>query len=203
MKTKTRKTKQREQRVQIDRPMPIQTYNITHGTRLRYTVTTAFNNAITWQNLLDTFLFASSSTVGIDAFTSVKIRAIEAWSLPALGSTSTVNITFFGTTAGLTADLRLHTDTSMGLEPAHVLAKPSRQSLASDYQVSSSNTAFYLTAPVGTVIDVALSFQQSFIDTVNAQNALVGASGGSWYIRGLDGKPVATSSFTSAVGYQI
>jgi hypothetical protein len=170
---------------------------------LRYTVTTAFNSTITWQNLLDTVLIATSATVGYDAFAAVKIRAIEAWSLPALGSTSSVSITFGGTTAGLVGDQHLHTDTSMGLEPAHVRAKPTKQSLASDYQVSSTNVAFELNAPVGTVIDVELSFQQSFITTTSAANALVGGSPGTWYIRGLDGKAVATSSFTSAIVYQI
>jgi len=170
---------------------------VRHGTRLRFTLNASFAAGITWADLLDTMLVAASAVAGYDQFFSVKIRAVEVWASPLLGSATTVSVIFDGGTVGLVGDQRLHTDTSMGIEPAHVRAAPAPRSLAADFQLSSTNIAFFLSAPQGAVIDLELTFVQSAAAQAQAaQNALVGATIGAPYWRGLDGLGVATSKFT-------
>jgi hypothetical protein len=180
----------------IPRPPPISNYQVQHSTRLRFS---SFNNAvdknITFQNLLDTLLMAATATAGYDLFRFVKVRAVEVWATNSLGGNddlpANVEVTFLGNTAGLVGDVSVHTDISMGVEPAHVKAIPNSKSLASDFQVSSSAVAFKLQVPPNSVIDVSLTFRGQFVAPVAAQNALVGATAGDVYLRGLDG--VATS----------
>jgi len=178
----------------ISHPPQIPSFEIRHGVRLRFVTNAAISIGITYQNLLDTILFAASATTGFDVFASVKVRRIQVWSLPAVGGASTVSVEFSGLTAGSTGDNKLHTDTSMGIQPAYVSAKPSMKSLASNYQIASNAGAFSLVCPTGSVIDAELSFVGQYVSSTAAQNALVGATAGSTYLRGLDGKAAATTN---------
>jgi len=181
----------------LTHPPQIQDYSIRHGVVLRFTLNAAMaNSAITFQNLLDTILFASSAVVGYDVFATVKIRKVEVWSMAILGATSTIDVLFAGATAGQIGDQRLHTDSSMGVEPAHVSARPSPKALGSNYQISTAGTAFTITAPVGSVVDLHLSFCNTFAVPQAAQNALVGATVGATLLRGFDGLAAATSKST-------
>jgi hypothetical protein len=180
----------------ISHPPPIQEYAVRHGTRLRFVLTAGFSGSITYQNLLDTMLMAATTILGYDIFQFVKVRAVEAWASPLLGSAVTVAVAFDGQAAGFVGDMRYHTDTSMGVQPAHIKARPSPNSQASQFQVASAQNAFYLDAPQGSVVDVELTFvQSSTAQAVAAQNALVAATAGAPYWRGLDGLAVATTKF--------
>lgn len=191
-----RRQQQLDQAV-ISHPPQIQEYAVRHGTRLRFVSNSAFAGDITFQNLLDLMLTAATTTSGYDQFYSVKVRAVEVWANAVLGNASTVAVGFLGISAGAVGDQRFHTDTSMGIQPAHVRARPSPKSLAADFQTSSSNVAFLLNVPSGAVIDVHLTFVQSSIaNAVVAQNALVAATVGAPYWRGLDGLASATTKFT-------
>jgi len=180
----------------ISHPPPIQDFQITHKTVLRYTVGTLLAAlSVTFQNLLDTVLFNTTAIAPFDLFRMVKIRAVEMWALPTIGSASTVSITFAGIGAGIVGDERFHSDTSMGIEPAHLRVKPDSKSLASNFQVSGPNNAFTIWAPVGAVIDLHLSFRSSVNGAaVAAQNASLGAIVGSLAFRGFDGVALATTS---------
>jgi len=180
----------------IPHPPSIQEYAIRHGTRLRFTSTAAANLLVTFQNLLDLILIATTTTQVADIFAQVKIRAVEVWGIAAVGTPSTVAVQYPSVVAGFVGDARLHTDTSMGIEPAHVRAVPSKRSQASLFQVSSANTAFIVTCPAGAVVDVELTYvQSSEQDAVIAQNVAVGATVGASYWRGLDGKTTALTAF--------
>lgn len=171
-----------------------------HGVRLRFVANAAFAGNITFQNLLDTLLMAATATTGYDLFYAVKVRAVEIWAEAILGSASTVSVGFMGLSGSSFGDQRLHTDTSMGVEPAHVLARPSPKSLAANFQPSSSAIALTMTVPSGAVVDLELTFVQSVqVQATAAQNALVGATAGGAYWRGLDGLASATSKFTPVV----
>jgi len=184
----------------ISHPPPIQEYAVRHGTKLRFVTNAAFQGVITFQNLLDTMLMAATAVLGYDIFLAVKIRAVEVWAEAVAGTPVTTTVTFSGANVGSLGDQRLHTDSSMGVQPAHLRCAPSPKSLASDFQVSSSATAFTLSCPTGTVIDVDLTFVQATEGTATpAQNALVGAIAGAPYWRGLDGVAAAASKFTPAV----
>jgi len=178
----------------IPRPPQLQSYGLTRDVRVRFVSNAAAELAITYQNLLDTILVASGATTGIDLFTAVKVKLVELWAIAAIGTQATVSLTYDGFTVGALGDQKLHTDTSMGIEPAHVKASPDPLTQAGQFQVNVADTAFTLNVPSGTVIDVSLSFRNPVIGSaVAAQNPLVAATPGVVYYRGLDGKAAATT----------
>jgi len=190
--------------VSITHPPSLGNFEITHSTRLRFIVGAALLDLpVTYQNLLDLILFLASATAPYDVFTSVKVRAVEMWAAPLLGSAVTTTLRFVGETAGSVGSLRTVTDTSMGIEPAHVRAKPGPNTLTSMFQVSSGAVAFDLTCPAGTVVDVELSYKNLPGQAVLAQNPSVAATVGILAYRGLDGLAQATSKFTTAVSPQV
>jgi hypothetical protein len=186
----------------IPHPPQINGYEIVHNQRLRFVTNASVALGITFQNLLDTLLLAASATAVYDIFETVRLNSVEVWAVPILGQASSVEVVFSGQTAGALGDQQIHTDTSMGIEPAHVKARPSRKSLASNFQLSAAGTAFTLLAPAGAVVDVSCTFRSSsFTGFVQlAQNVAVAATIGSLNTRGLDGKAIATTAFLPAVG---
>ncbi len=163
---------------------------------MRFVTNAAFSGDISFRNLLDTFLVATTTTSAVQVFQTVKIRRVRVWANAIVGSTVSASVEFSGVTAGISGDQQITTDTSMGVRPAYIDAKPSRRCLASDYQLSSTAVAMNLNLPIGAVVDVELSFRASFTNNTAAENALVGATLGKFYLRGLDGLAAATSKFT-------
>jgi hypothetical protein len=188
------------QKLNVERtehPPQLNDYQVVHGTTLRFTsVAAATNTAITAADLLDTMLVASAAVVGSDLFDVVKIKKIEIWGQAALGTPSTVEVAFINPNG----DNNVHTDTSLGVRPAYVAARPSRLSLASFFQVSTATAVFSLTCPAGSIIDVHLTFRTSSAAPVTVQNLLVGATVGEFYFRGLDGLAIAGTNFPPPVG---
>jgi hypothetical protein len=182
----------------IPRPPSIGTYNIRHNVRVRFITNATVLANITFQNLLDTILISTSATAGFDLFEFVKIRRIEMWALGTIGSSDALSLQYGGGTTGVVGDNRIHVSNSMGIEPAYINAKPSPKALVSNYQMSTTAVAFTLEAPAGCVVDVELSFINSYGSAVAAQNALVAAAVGTVYLRGLDGLAAATTKFTPA-----
>lgn len=182
----------------MDHPPQINSYQVCHNRTLRFTSLATASTNISFQNLLDTMLVATSATAGFDLFEFVKIDKIEIWALAALGTPSTVEVNF--TTA--TGDANVHTDTSLGVKPAYVKAVPARKSLASFYQLSNAGNAFQLTAPAGSIIDIKMRFKSSSFAPQAAQNALVAATTGEFYWRGLDGIAMATTNYPPPAGVQ-
>lgn len=180
----------------IPRPPPIPNSTITHNVRMRFAANAQANLSISWKNLLDTWLVATTATAGYELFDSVRIRKIEMWGYSSAGPV-TCTITFPGAVLGAQGDSTTHTDTSMGIEPAYVLARPGKRSIASMYQNSTTNTAFDIYCPSGAVVDLSLSFRCSMAGyaPVAATNALVAAQAGNVYVRGFDGVAAATSKF--------
>jgi len=151
---------------------------------------------VSFQNLLDTFLVASGVNAVWDLFQAVRIRAVEVWCVPVIGNASTVEVQFLGNVAGQYGKPQVFTDTSMGVQPAHVRAVPNRKSTLSLWQQSSADVAFQLICPTGSVVDLELSFIGRFGVPLAAQNASAATSAGALYIRGFDGLAVATTKFT-------
>jgi len=179
----------------IPHPPQLPSYGITRDARMRFQTNAAVSVAVTFQNLLDTVLTAASATSGFDLYDGVRINSIEVWAASVTGAPVTAIVVYSGETIGAQGDQKTHTDTSMGIEPAHVKARPDRMTQAGQFQASSADTAFALNLPSGAVIDVSCSFRQSVSgQAVATQNVLVGATPGAIYYRGLDGK---TDSLTS------
>ncbi len=83
----------------------------------------------------------------------------------------------------------------MGIEPAHVVARPERMSNLALWQASNGVTAFSITCPVGAIVDVDLSFRTvASLAPVALQNAVVAGVAGEMYYRGLDALPIATTT---------
>jgi hypothetical protein len=158
-------------------------------------VTTALvQQAFTYQNLLDTMNVALTTVTAENLFTHVKVRRIEMWCVPVVGGTALVACQFVGAGGGSLGSGRVASDTSMGIQPAHIKVAPDRQSQAAQYQVPTGSAAFELTAPVGSVIDVMVSFRNALDNGAAAtQNAPVGATAGQIFYRGLDGKAIGTT----------
>lgn len=182
----------------LSHPPQINGIEVRHAATLRYVTNAAVAQAITFQNLLDTILVAVTAVLGYDLFQTVKIRRVRVWAVPVIGAATAVSVEFSGVTAGIAGDQAIKTDTSMGIQPAHVDTRPNSKALASDYQVNSAAVAFFITCPSGSVVDVELSFRGAYAagPPTAAQNALVGATVGAEYLRGLDGLASATTKFT-------
>lgn len=179
----------------ISHPPQIPSYGITRDVRLRFMQTAAGDTNVTFQNLLDTILVANSATTASDLFAAVRVNSVELWAIAALGTPVTASLIFDGATMGAAGDQKLHTDTSVGVEPAHVKARPDKLTQAGQFQVSSSAIAFILATPAGTVVDVSMTLRQPVNGAVVAsQNVLVGATPGAVYYRGLDGKTTALTN---------
>jgi hypothetical protein len=181
----------------IPHPPQIPSYGITRDVRLRFTATAAAGEqTITFQNLLDTILMVLTATTAADLFEAVRVNSVELWGIAALGTPSTVTLVFDGATLGAAGDQKTHTDTSMGVEPAHVKARPDPMTQAGQFQFSGNVSAFVLTVPAGAVIDVSLSLRQPVLGVaVAAQNVVVAGTAGTVAYRGLDGKTIALTNF--------
>jgi len=179
-----------------DHPGMIAGYEITHTRRLRFTVTAAVaNQQISFSNLLDTILFATTATAPFDVFDIVKVNWVQVWGQAALGTPSSVAVSF----NSATGDRSLHQDTSLGIKPAYIKAVPSPKSLASFFQPATGGNAFIISAPAGSIVDVSLTFR----DVPNAAQgaiASVGATVGSIFYRGLDGLAAAGTNFPVPAG---
>ncbi len=177
----------------VPHPPPLDNTTLRMRRTQRYVATANTVVNITYNNLLDSILFAATATQGNQVFESVRIVYVEMWHCPMSSAIATVSVEFNGLIAGFVGDQVLHNDSSMGTRPAHVKARPARKSMAASFQPSSASSAFQLTAPSGTVVDVCLEFRGQFNFATPVANALVGASPGAVYLRGLDGLPLATS----------
>lgn len=182
----------------MEHPPEIAAYELSQSRRLRFTATAATAATfITYQNILDLMLVAVSAVQGYDVFDIVRVKQVEVWSQAALGTPSTVTVIFVTPNFG---DQSIHTDTSLGVKPAYVKAVPNESSLASFYQVTGAGNCFRLTCPAGSVIDVVLDLKTTNVVAQVAANALVGATLGEFYFRGLDGLAIAGTNFPPIAG---
>jgi hypothetical protein len=190
-----RKNRRARAGAMIPHPPPIRSYGITHDVRMRFQSGSAIDTVITFQNLLDVINIATSATTATGLFTQVRLNTVEVWATPVTGAPVTVSLIFSGTVAGAAGDLKLHTDTSMGIEAAHVKASPDRLTQAGQFQPNETDTAFTLICPTGSVIDVSMSLRNAINGTATeVQNAPVGATAGVVYYRGLDGAIKSTTT---------
>jgi len=182
----------------IPHPPPIQDIGLRREVRARFACTSAFANDITFADLLDIFnVIAVSGVSAFDLFTAVKIKAVEVWANALANATVEVVVIFDGATVGQAGDQKIHQDSSMGIEPAHVRAVPGRMTQAAQFQASTTNKAFYLNCPSGAIVDLELSFRNPIAAmAVATQNAPAGGTAGAVYMRGFDGVAVAASKFT-------
>jgi len=180
-------------------PPQIDSYEVSHHKTLRFTVTAAVvQQAITYSNLMNTVLIADTATTGSCLFDLIRLKRVRVWGIAAQGTPTSVEVMFITSSTG---DATVHTDTSLGVRPAFVEAHPKQNSLASFYQLATGGNCFLLTAPAGSIIDLDLSMiTSSGLAPVAAANALVAATVGQVYYRGMDALASATTNFPPPVG---
>jgi len=177
-------------------PPTINSYGITRDVRLRFIATgSPFNGEITYADILDAICMAATSTNLYDVYTAVKVNAVEAWFLPASDvSPGTITVLYDNVDAGSQGDQKVHTDTSMGIQPAHVKAVPAVMSQQAQWQATSAQPAFNLSCPTGTILDLSVSLRNPINGSVQmAQSVGVALTAGTIYYRGLDGNAIASS----------
>lgn len=182
-------------------PPQIGNYQIIHERTLRFTaVAAAASTNITFADILDCIGIATTAIAGYELFDLVRIKRLDVWGIASLGTPSTISVVYSGTTAGSVGDVSLHTDTSLGFEPAFVSARPGGRSLASMFQPYTAGTAFTITCPAGAVVDLHVTFRDVPGEGTALQAALVGATVGSIFYRGLDGAAIAGTNFKPPAG---
>jgi hypothetical protein len=175
----------------LTHPPQMNLYQLNWNKVLRFTSTAAaVGTQITFQNILNTILFASTATAPYQVFDYLRILRISVWGQAALGTPSTVQVIFNGTT--IVGDANIHSDTSLGVLPACVHARPGA-TVAALFQLSGN--AFQITCPAGSIIDVEVVMRDSLGLATSAANASVGATVGGVFYRGLDGLAAASTNF--------
>ena len=178
--------------------------NPTCSVSLDFVTNAVFTGSISWANLLDSIVMATSSTTVVDVFCSARLKSVEIWCPP----------TVAGVVAGWPAlafdspsqgDQRVFQIPS-GPQGGYAKCKPSNHSINGfTWQDSSSLTAFTLdNLSVGMVIRVKLVMRTRYLNVQPATAAASGATTGFTYLRGLDGLATASSKFlTIPNAYQI
>ncbi len=187
-------------------PPVIRNAQLTYNVRRRFISNASFASGISSANLLDGICVATTTTVGKQLFQAVRVKSVEAWCTTVGGVIGpiTVSVEFSQPNGAAnylaTGDQLLHTDTSLGLEPAHVKCRPSSKSLASFFQASNSDVLFTITCPASTVVDLELEYVGSAgTAPVALGSALVAATAGCYYFRGMDGAATAATVWPPAL----
>jgi hypothetical protein len=170
----------------------------TTSMKLKFVCGTATTSTVTWANLLDTVVFAVTSTSVYDLFFSARLKAVEIWlppSVEAVSANAQCSLAFDSPSQG---DQRLWVVNS-GPQGGYVRAKPSNHSINGwTWQDSSAVGAFTLNnCPVGALIQLDMTFRVRMGQgsAVAAAQAATGASVGTVYFRGMDGLATASTKF--------
>lgn len=160
-------------------------------------------SSITFNSLANSIIIATSATAGVCLYDAVRIKSVEITATPAQGTYGTVRVSWPGVTVGTTGSTNYRSSTSDGILPAYVKMSPPRGSQAGQWQPAASGAvAFTLssllqgtTALICTVyVDVEFAMNED-VGSLAAGNALLAATAGQVYYRGLDGLAIATTQF--------
>jgi len=141
---------------QIVKPPQMQS-NIIVRHKFRFTSTSGTTTPVSVAGLLGV---AGAIAIGANAlqgiFQSVKLHQVEVWSPPAAqGAAVTCSLEWEAPTNATQNEV---SDTTVSVsQPAYIRCRPPPNTQCAFWQTYSSNVMFYLTAPVGSIIDVTLS----------------------------------------------
>jgi hypothetical protein len=157
--------------------------------------------AISRKNVLNLLLTATSAVTTVRTFSAARLKYVEVWSNPtALGTAPpAVAIEWFGENSPST----VISDTSMGVRPAHVRAKPPPNSSNKWWSMSGfseTDTLFELSLSANCVIDVVMDVRLVEMESPVAGDIPAGAGLGQVYGDYLDG--IASGSL-APVGFTV
>ena len=169
--------------------------------KLKFNCGTATTASITYANLLDTVVFAVTSTSVYDLFYAVRLHSVEIWlppSLAAVAVNAQCTLAFDSPTQG---DQRVRVCYA-GPQGGNLKAKPSNHSANGLFwQDSASVTAFTLNnCPVGAMLQLNVTFRTRMGNGSSqaAAQAATGAQVGTVYFRGMDGLATSSTKFPPA-----
>ncbi len=164
--------------------------------------------AVSFANLLETVLFATTATIAYQLYDYVRIKEIEIWATSgdATNSQATIGVDFGGLVAGNIGGGRSYQDMTVSdAYPAYLRVRPDPKSQTAQFQPNSSSVAFHIRstgAAFTTIVDVTLEFRNSPV--VNpVVSAVSAATSGEIYFRGLDGLNNASTAWRSQLGPNI
>jgi hypothetical protein len=170
----------------------------TTSMKLKFNCGTATTSSVTWANLLDTVVFAATSTSVYDLFYSARLHSVEVWLPPQVAGVATsaqFTLAFDSPSQG---DQRVWSCYS-GPTGGYLKAKPSNHSInGMMWQNSSSVGCFTVNnCPIGALIQVNVTFRTRMGSgsAIAAAQAASGATAGTVYFRGLDGLAIASTKF--------
>ena len=169
--------------IPIHRPVPV----ISKAFRFRVDTADASGSAYTYSQILDLYAMAISATAAYRLCTAVRLRKCEIWACPfSAASAPQLPVVLqieFPQQVGGSLGGRPQIESSVSLTPlqlAHVSAVPASGTLQSMWQYGSSQPAFVLTCPQGSVVDLHLEFVMQNGETpVAVTPALSGLTTGS------------------------
>jgi len=161
-----------------------------HTATIRYTCTGLVNVSITRQQLWNTLVTATGTTVGYGSCSAVKVRRIRIWAPPpGNAAATTATLSWFSSWS----PAKVIVDTGMGsTRGARIESRPPARSLAGEWSMTGSNqteVVFAIICPSGSVVDVDYSFRLQdtlFGAPLGAAVTLVGATVGTMYVSYLD-----------------
>lgn len=156
--------------------------------RLRFTCQSSGIFTITAKYILDLMFIATSSSAGYCLWDAFRVRFVEI----RYGGTSPVPlyaaIQYVGNSGGTQGDYRNHSATSMGVTPMLIHAAPAKNSTASTWQGNTNSVVMELDLPQSAIVDLVFDVRTDDRQTPTAVTyAVVGATAGQLYYRGLDG----------------
>ncbi len=179
--------------MQFTHPPPINP-QIKHHQRMRYVVLASNSLDVTFANVLDGIIVATTTTNAVQLFDQVRIHGVEVWAVGTGTAPTTVQCTFSGNVLGASGNARVYSDTSVSIQPAHILARPDPLSQTAQWQPYNTNTAFRLNVPAGAIVDVIVSYRNDD-SAPTGTAAVVAATAGEVYYRGLDSLAIATTNY--------
>ena len=166
--------------------------------KLKFNVGTASTSTVTWAMIMDTVVFATTTTTLYDLFYSVRLHSVELWLPPAqagIATSAQASIAFDSPTQG---DQRLWVCYA-GPNGGYLKAKPSAHSLNGlTWQNSSAVGAFTVNnLPVGALVQLNVTFRTRMGpgSAIAAAQAGSGLQVGVVYFRGMDGLAISSTKF--------
>jgi hypothetical protein len=179
-------------------------WSINRRWRVNADISRTTPTTITWRNLFDTLIAGNSATTARTVCSEIKLRRVRIW-IPAAAAAPLSSVGYFFEWEGTviagssiaTRSTKLTID-CVGSLPGFLETKPPRNSAQSFWHqgtTDSTDNIFTLSIPAGSVIELALTCVMVDEGGVAPQNALVGATAGIIYARGLDGLATASTNF--------
>jgi len=160
------------------------------------------NRQITNLDLFDSRCFATGATAAYRTLAAIKLKSVEMWcsNTPAVSGSNSLVCEWYNTNPYSGSSSKMYTDSSLGMANiAHVLATPPKNGFSGEWLPNifgSEYPILELTGPIGTIIDLKMSFQFILDEApVLVTGTVVAATTGQMYLRHLDSTNASPTIF--------